>query len=420
MHQLIADRPTTDHQAPPKALVVGGGVAGPALALFLQRGGIAAEVYEARSEDDEDAGLFLNLGPNGGNVLRLLGVDTERDADGFRSTGMTFYNGGGRRIATIDGDQDERRYGSPNVIVKRARLHRALRDRAVRHGIPVLHRKKLVGVEVGVDRVTARFEDGFTAEGDFLVGADGLHSRVRQFVAPGSPGPEYGGFVDCGGFAYLSPALPVAGTFQMTFGRRAFFGYVARPGGEVCWFSNLRWPQEPKRGELAAISEEEWRRILLEAHADDPEPIPTIIRSTRGLFGRWGVYELPSLPTWHQGLLCLIGDAAHAASPHLGQGASTALEDALLLAKCLRDLPDAEQAFTAFEGLRRARVERIVAQARRNGQQKALTNPLAAFLRDLMLPLFIKLGGSADWLYGYPVDWETPIAGSARYLAQAS
>jgi 2-polyprenyl-6-methoxyphenol hydroxylase-like FAD-dependent oxidoreductase len=394
------------------ALIIGGGVAGPALAIFLQRAGIQAEVFEARSAAEEDAGFFLSLGPNGGNVLKALGVNAQTEADGAPSDGMVFFNGSGRRIAEIDGRHEGQRYGARSLIVKRSRLHTALRDEARRLGIRVEHQKKLAGIEIEDDQVKAHFEDGTTARGDVLVGCDGLHSRTRQLMLPDAPGPAYGGFVDRGGFAFPSPRLPVTGTMQMTFGRRAFFGYIAKPDGEVCWFSNLHWPVEPGRGELAAISEEEWRRRLLDAHGDDPEPIPTIIRSTLGVFGRWGVYELPSLPTWHAGPVCLIGDAAHAASPHLGQGASTALEDALMLAKCLRDVPDLEGAFITFEALRRKRVERIVEQARRNGKQKAISNPIGALLRDLMLPLFIKLSGSPDWLYGYRLEWEAPVEGA--------
>lgn len=420
-----------------KALIVGGGVAGPALALFLQRAGIEAAVFEARSAAEEDAGFFLNLGPNGVNVLKLLGIDARAEADGVPTLGMTFYNGRGRRIAEIDSRGDEQRYGASGVILKRSRLHRALRDAATRHGIRVEHQKKLVDVEL-VDRlelnghgaddrlgagqladgqqVVVHFEDGSFERGDFLIGADGLHSRTRQLILPEALRPTYSGFVDCGGFAYPSPALPVTGRMQMTFGRRAFFGSVAKPDGEVCWFSNLRWPQEPRRGELAALSDEEWRRLLLEAHADDHEPIPTLIRSTPGPLGRWGVYELPSLPTWHRGPVCLIGDAAHAASPHMGQGASTALEDALVLARCLRDAHDVTRAFAAFESLRRERVERIVELARRNGQQKAIANPIGGFIRDLMLPLFIKLGGSPDWLYGYRLEREAPAVEPASAM----
>ena len=197
---------------------------------MLQRAGIAATVFEARSAAEEDAGFFLNLGPNGGNVLKLLGVDAQADADGFKMLGMTFFNGRGRRIARIDGRGEEARYGAPSVVLKRAALHRALRDAARRLGIRVEHQRKLVGIE-RADRpdgegqqVVAHFEDGSHERGDFLIGADGLHSRTRQLIWPDAPGPAYSGFVDCGGFAYPSPAGPATGAMEMTFGRRAFFG----------------------------------------------------------------------------------------------------------------------------------------------------------------------------------------------------
>jgi 2-polyprenyl-6-methoxyphenol hydroxylase-like FAD-dependent oxidoreductase len=336
---------------------------------------------------------------------------------------MEFYNGSRRKIAAVDATDDARRFGAQGLLLKRGQLHRALRDEAIQRGIRIEHGKKLVGLDVAEEgaqhthdrpRVVAHFAndfgDGTAASGDLLFGCDGLHSRTRQLILPDAPGPAYSRFVDCGGFAQPATAVPVTGKMQMTFGKRAFFGYLAKPDGEVCWFSNLAWPEEPSRGQLAAISEADWQQRLLTAHADDPEPIPTLIRSTPGALGRWGVYELPSLPTWHRGPICLVGDAAHAASPHMGQGASTALEDALVLARCLRDIPQPERAFAAYEGLRRERVEKIVAMARRNGQQKAITNPVSMFIRDLLLPLFIKLGTrSTDWLYGYRLDWDTPV-----------
>ena len=160
---MIVHQPPQPHR---QAFIIGGGVAGPALALFLKRAGIASAIFEARSAAEEDAGYFLNLGPNGVNVLKLLGIDIQAEAGGFPTLGMTFYNGRGRRIAEIDSRDDERRYGSTGLILKRSRLHRALRDAATRHGIRVEHQKKLVDLEVG-DRLDARgrqvvahFEDG--------------------------------------------------------------------------------------------------------------------------------------------------------------------------------------------------------------------------------------------------------------------
>jgi len=112
--------------------------------------------------------------------------------------------------------------------------------------------------------------------------------------------------------------------------------------------------------------------------------------------------------------MVVIGDAAHATSPSSGQGASMAIEDAVVLAKCLRDLPTTAEAFTAYEALRRNRVERVVAHGARSSNLKA-AGPLARRLRDLMLPLFLarvaaKSAKSLAWMHRYHVDWEADTA----------
>jgi FAD-dependent urate hydroxylase len=117
--------------------------------------------------------------------------------------------------------------------------------------------------------------------------------------------------------------------------------------------------------------------------------------------------------------VCLVGDAAHAMLPSAGQGASLAMEDALVLARCLRDAPDTERAFTIFEGLRKERVERIAAEARRNSGRKAPTNALTRGIRDLILPFFLKMSaGKAGEVYSYRVDWEEPAWPTGRDLAE--
>ncbi|GAB3253110.1 FAD-dependent monooxygenase [Larkinella harenae] len=383
------------------------------MAIFLQKVGIDAEIYEAQPAGLDDAGAFLNLAPNGVNILKLLALDPLLEERGFHSAGMTFFNGKGKPLAHIDSQDEKARFGSHNVMIKRGQLHRILRDEAIRRSIPVYFGKKLSGIQSRpYQPITAQFEDGTEATGRFLIGCDGIHSRTRQLLFPNAPQPAYTGLVDCGGFAHCDPALlPAVGTMQMTFGQKAFFGSIAKPDGEVYWFSNVAWPKEPKRNELRSISDEAWRQRLLSNHASDHEPIPTIIRSTPGEIGKWPVYDLPSLPTWHQGPACLIGDAAHATSPHSGQGASLALEDAAVLAQCLRDAPAAEQAFARFEQLRKERVEAIVRQARRTGNQKMVTNPVAVWFRDLVLPFFIKQGTKASApVLSYRVTWDQPLA----------
>jgi FAD-dependent urate hydroxylase len=110
--------------------------------------------------------------------------------------------------------------------------------------------------------------------------------------------------------------------------------------------------------------------------------------------------------------MVIIGDAAHATAPSSGQGASMAIEDAVVLSRCLRDLPDTPRAFAAYERLRRARVERIVAHGARTSNSKA-AGPVARVLRDLMLPVILKRlanGRSLGWVHDYHIDWEAKVA----------
>ncbi|HEV2870988.1 MAG TPA: FAD-dependent monooxygenase, partial [Actinomycetota bacterium] len=121
-------------------------------------------------------------------------------------------------------------------------------------------------------------------------------------------------------------------------------------------------------------------------------------------------HDLPSVPVWHRGPMVILGDAAHAPSPTSGQGASMAAEDAVVLAKCLRDQPDTSRAFAAYEQFRRGRVERIVAQGARTSSTKT-PGPLARVLRDLMLPVVFKLlvtDKSLAWIHDHHIDWDTP------------
>lgn len=289
-----------------KAIIVGCGIAGPVVAMALQRAGIDAEVYEARDAGQDEAGAFLNLAPNGVKVLATLGIDIESAADGFPVSGIILRNAAGRRIGVLDSRDERERYGARSVVLKRGRLHRALWEAARERGIPLAFGKRLTDIDTTADGgVIARFEDGTTASGDLVIGCDGIHSRTRELILPDAPRPVYTGIVDCGGFAHPSPSLPSSGAMRMTFGRRAFFGYLAKPDGEVYWFSNVAWPSEPARGELAAIPNEEWRLRLEELHGNDPAPVPDILRSIDGDIGRWPIYDIPFLPTWHRGRVVL-------------------------------------------------------------------------------------------------------------------
>ena len=119
------------------------------------------------------------------------------------------------------------------------------------------------------------------------------------------------------------------------------------------------------------------------------------------------IHSIPHLPHWHRGRMLVLGDAAHAPSPSSGQGASLAIEDAVVLGSCLRDEPDIGAAFARFEQIRRPRVERIIRWAARVNSSKA-AGPVGRVVRDAVLPFALRLGarsGAHEQTYGHRVEW---------------
>jgi FAD-dependent urate hydroxylase len=394
-----------------KALIVGGGVAGPVTAMALRQAGIDSVVYEAYAGGADDAGSFLTFASNGLDALRTIDAHHLVLSEGFPTPRMTIQSGSGKRLGDVPngGTLPD---GTVSQTLKRADLYRALRDEAVRRGARIEYGKRLVGAETTPGGVVARFEDGTEAEGDVLIGADGIHSRTRRIIDPSAPGARYVPVLNIGGFARGVTVQAEPGTFRMVFGKRAFFGYAVHPSGEIWWFANPPRAAEPTKAELAAIGTEQWRAILIDLFAGDDSPAVEIIRSTPGKLAGWATYDLPSVPTWYRGSMIIIGDAAHATAPSSGQGASMAIEDAIVLARCLRDLPDTGQAFAAYEQLRRARVERIVAHGARTSNSKA-AGPIGRVLRDLMMPLILKRvarGESLVWMHDYHIEWDAKVA----------
>lgn len=384
-----------------RVLLIGCGVAGPALAMFLQRVGFTPLVYEGHPEPDNETGFFLNLAPNGVAVLEELGLKDQVLAQGTPTKRTVFQNHRGKQLAENP---------ETMILIKRGLLTKVLREAAIGRGIHVAFGKRLTDIEIaGSSPVRACFEDGTEAHSDVLIGCDGIHSRTRRAVLPHAPEPRYLGVIDSGGFTRNSSAPSSDGIMRMTFGKSGFFGYQKAPSGEVYWFENFAQETEPDRKQLAAIPDEAWRTRLLDLHRDDHASIAEIIRSTEEI-GKWPNYEMPPLPTWHKGPVCLIGDAAHAMSPSAGQGAAMALEDAMVLAMCLRDVSDTRGAFEAFERLRRNRVEKIATDARRNSDQKGPTNALTRTIRDWVLPLFLRMGvKSAQQTYAYRINWNEKV-----------
>jgi 2-polyprenyl-6-methoxyphenol hydroxylase-like FAD-dependent oxidoreductase len=397
-----------------RALIVGGGIAGPVAAMALQRAGIDAVVYEAYAPTTEEVGSYLTVASNGLDALRAIDAHQPVVAAGFPTPTNVLWSGTGRRLgaASNGGTLPD---GTTAHTIKRARLYRELHQLAIARGVPFEFGRRLVGAEPGpAGGVVARFDDGSSAAGDLLVGADGVHSVTRRLIDPAAPAGRYVGLVNFGGYTPHAAGTAEPGVWNMIFGRRAFFGYVVDPAGGTVWFANVPRPAVTA-DERAATTAEQWKRQLLDLFAGDHGPATQLVAAGELQLVADNTHDLPKVPTWHKGPMIVIGDAAHAPSPTSGQGASMAAEDAVVLAKSLRDLPDAGQAFALYERLRRRRVERIVAQGARTGSSKT-PGRVGRVVRDLLLPLvfrFLVTERSRAWIFEHHVDWDSPVTAGA-------
>ncbi|PZU45703.1 MAG: pyridine nucleotide-disulfide oxidoreductase [Microbacterium sp.] len=370
-----------------RAIIVGGGIAGPAAALGLQSVGIDVVLLE-RAAEDRAAGSWLTLAPNGLAALAELGA-----LDAVRRIGVptrlnVMLGATGAELGRLPLGRalDD---GTPALSLRRPDLSATLMDVARSRGIDVRYGHAVVAAETSADGAAVRLADGTDVSGDLAIGADGIRSVVRHAIDPRAPHGRYVGLVNFGGStpdAASGAALePEAWTF--VFGRRAFFGALPTPSGDVAWFVN-----EPRAAtspqERTSTTGAQWLAHLIDLARGDDGPFADLIAA--GVLELAGdpTHDLPRVATWHRGNLALIGDALHAPSPSSGQGAALALEDAVVLASVLRDARTAGEppsaAFAGFERSRRARVERIVADGARSSRSK-IPGPVGRVVQEAMM-----------------------------------
>ncbi|MFF8814724.1 FAD-dependent monooxygenase [Streptomyces pactum] len=390
------------------ALIIGGGIAGVVTAMALQRAGIHAVVHESHASGADDAGAFLTVFANGLQALHAIDAHRPVIDNSFPAERVEFISNTGKRlgsrpIAGFDG-------GAGARTLKRATLYRVLHEEAERRGVTIEHGKRFAAAHTAPNgRIVASFADGGRAQGDLLIGADGIHSLTRKIIDAAAPRPRFTGQTTVCGFTRDAPEPPEPGTYTMIYGKRAFFGCTATPDGEVWWFANAPGPEIP-RDRLAAVTPEQWRERVAALFDEDRTPAASLVRATGDEIVASNAYDLASVPNWYGDAMIVIGDAAHAAAPNAAQGASMAMEDGVLLAACLRDLPR-RRAFAAFERLRRPRVERLVATSAAMSRH---TTPgaLGRMVRDVVLPLRLDRGsaGADDWLTGHTIDWNATVS----------
>ncbi|MFG3550835.1 FAD-dependent monooxygenase [Streptomyces sp. NPDC047725] len=359
------------------AVVVGAGIGGVAAAIGLRRIGWEVTVVE-RAPVLADVGAGISLHANGIRALDALGV-----GEAVRAAARPQYTGGtrapgGRWLARMDGAALERDLGTPIVGIPRALLHRALRA--------ALPAECLVtGAEVtAVDRSDpgrVRIPLGDTVlEADLVVAADGVGSRLRAELFPRHPGPAYSGSTVLR--AVTERPVRLATDFELTWGKGAEFGHIAFADGRAEWHAVLNSPPGVRHPDPLAVL----RRRFGAWH----DPIPALLDATRpDDVLHHDIHELATpLPAFAVGRVALLGDAAHAMTPNLGQGACQALEDAAVLAAALAAGPTVASALARYDAERRPRSQSVARDARRAGRMgQQLAHPLAVALRNTALRL---------------------------------
>ncbi|BCJ42598.1 FAD-dependent oxidoreductase [Actinoplanes ianthinogenes] len=380
--------------------MIGGGIAGTAAAIALCHAGFDPVIYERHERGVADErGAFLTVAENGLAALRSLGLTPEKVlARGFATPAMALRGASGRVLAELS-------LGRDTLTIRRADLYAAMRAEAEAWGIPVVHGAALTRAVSGPDGVEAAFADGGRVRAELLVGADGLRSRTRQSLNAAATAPHYLGLLNAGGFTAgpVEPRLaPPPGVMQMSFGRRAFFGWATAPDGSVWWFAN---PPSKRPVESGSFTPEAWKAHLIELFEGDPSsPAAELIRLSGEVVGPWNTEDMGPVRVWHDDRIVLVGDAAHALAPTSGQGASQALEDAVVLGHSLRGHASIGDALAAYEKVRRPRVEKVGAHGRRGNSNK-VKGPVGAVIRDAMLPVIFRLltrnGDPQAWIFEY-------------------
>ncbi|KAA1180275.1 FAD-dependent monooxygenase [Rhizobium tropici] len=401
----IAEHAATGNRAMhPETMIgiCGAGVGGLVLALRLAKLGFRPILFEARSKEAAfSEGEFLTLAPNGLNGLRAVDCYEEVLRQGLETRAIELCNARGKRLALVDQSDHLATFGTPAVTIKRGALASILIEKCLADGVIVQFGRRVTRVDNHAHAVTLAFSEGPSLAVDVLVAADGLRSSVRAQIFPDYPLPQFTGLIGAGGI--IDADIPdTDGIMRMTFGEKAFFGYIKTASHPVYWFDSF--PADAPDA-LRTMEPEALAAHLRQMHADDPEPTMSILRAIGRIERSYPIFDMPQLPIWSKGRMALLGDAAHAIGPHAGQGASMAIEDALVLSACLADTLDYGAAFARYEDLRRPRIARVVKLTRQNASRKRKSSRFSLFLRDLLLPLFIPISIRASRkLFAYRAD----------------
>jgi 2-polyprenyl-6-methoxyphenol hydroxylase-like FAD-dependent oxidoreductase len=351
-----------------RAIVIGAGIGGLATAIALRRAGLEVEVHE-RATELREVGAGIGLWANALRALDTLGLGDRVRAASIPIGTAAVYTSRGEPVLRSSAE-DLVRLGGTTVVIHRAELLEILIAAWGADSIRLGH--ACTGFDQDDGGVTAKFAGASEARGDVLIGADGLHSAVRAGLF-GDSKPRYAGYTAWRGVARFDHSRLVVGE---SWGKGVRFGQFPIQGGRVYWFacSNAAEGEHSASGEKAAL-----REMFARFH----DPVPALIEATPDeAILRNDVYDREPRRDWGRGRVTLVGDAAHPMTPNLGQGACQALEDAVVLAECLRTSDEIPRSLEAYQTRRAPRANWIVRRSRQFGEMAQLENPILVALRN--------------------------------------
>jgi 2-polyprenyl-6-methoxyphenol hydroxylase-like FAD-dependent oxidoreductase len=347
-----------------RVLIVGGGIGGLCAAIALRRTGHEVIVFE-RTGRLEAAGAGITLFTNAMRGLDVLGMRESVAARAAAATKVAILLADGRELASTPRDLFE---GA--VTIHRGDLQAVLAGSAgeLRLGTEV----------VDVEDSVVRLADGSEERADLVVGADGVHSVVRRSLLQAAA-PRYAGYTAWRGVTDFSLD---PGRLTESWGSGERFGLVDLGAGRTYWFATKNAPEN--EGDEPG----DRRQELLLRFGAWHEPVQDVLEASQEeAILRNDVYYLDPLPAWSKGRVVLLGDATHATTPGIGQGAAQAIEDAVVLTRSLAERPDVSEALADYEAKRRPRAERVLKMSRRADKGGQLEGRLACTIRNMLVRL---------------------------------
>lgn len=359
-----------------KVSIIGAGIGGLTLALALEQRGIVAEIFEATpSFRPVGAGLILAI--NAMQVYERLKIVSQLQARGRALEALHVTSPQLKPYSSSSFLPFEEQYGLSALTIHRAELHEALRNELKQ--TPIHLGKRLARCTPQPTGTLLEWEDGSTHHAEILIGADGIHSAVRAAIFPAVK-ERFAKQWCWRGLTFLDLAdLPPTAIYE-AWGKGCRFGIVPLQGQQVYWFACAN---------VTAAVAKSLDQKGLEAIFESFHPIigQLINKTTTDNLLLNPLSDLPNNPIWHQGDCCLLGDAAHATTPNMGQGANQAIESAWVLAEQLATQDNAPQAFATYQKIRQAKAQKVIQTSWQIGQLAQVEHPLLLGLRRALLAL---------------------------------